>query len=224
MADRDLIEFLSGFVTEERNSAFIRVLENRTRYISIVLEDIYQSHNASAVLRTCDCYGIQDIHIIERRNEYKVSKGVALGSDKWLSLYRNQGENVKTIEIYSTLREKGYRVVATTPHENGVTVDNFDLSKGKIALVFGTELKGLTKEAIAEADEYIKIPMFGFTESFNVSVSAAIILHSLIGKLHKSDINWRLEGEEIDEIRLEWLKMSIKNSSLLVSKYYLMKS
>lgn len=223
MADPDLINYLSAFITEERLSAFERVLAKRTRYISVVLEDIYQAHNASAVLRTCDCFGIQDVHVIERRNNYSVSRGVALGSDKWLTISRHSGSGIKTSDVYTGLREKGYRIVATTPHQGDVTLNSFDLTKGKVALIFGTELNGLTEEAISEADEYLKIPMLGFTESFNISVSAAIILNHLSDNLRSGDIDWNLTDEESAVLKLEWLKKSIKSAEQLERKFYLMK-
>ncbi len=145
----DLIEHLSGFVTENRFSLFQQVLADRTRYISVVLEDIYQSHNASAVLRTCDCTGIQDVHIIEQRNEYEINPDVALGSNRWLSLhyYSNEAEGTRRDGIYKgveALKKQGYRIVATSPHTEGSTPETFNLEKGKSAIMFGTELDGLT--------------------------------------------------------------------------------
>ena len=217
---RELIDFLSGFMTDERNSAFDRVLMNRTRYISVVLEDIYQAHNASAVLRTCDCFGIQDVHIIEKRNRYRISKDVALGAEKWLTINNYHGLTNPTKTVYEQLRKSGYRIVATTPHEGDTSLENFDPGRGKFALVFGTELKGLSDEAVSGADEFLRIPMFGFTESFNISVSAAIILHYLTKKLHDSDIEWRMDEDEINELKIRWLRTSIKSSELLEKQFY----
>jgi len=210
-------------MTGERNSTFDRVLVNRTRYISVVLEDIYQAHNASAVIRTCDCFGIQDVHLIERRNRYRISSDVALGAEKWLTINQYQGADNQTSTVFDHLRKNGYRIVATSPHVGSTDLENFNLDKGKVALVFGTELNGLSDEAISSADEFLKIPMFGFTESFNISVSAAIILHHLIKKLHEGDINWRISGEEYNELKLRWLRTSIKSCALLEEKFYKMK-
>ena len=220
MADRELLEFLSGYMTDERRETFERVIANRTRYISVVLEDIYQPHNASAVLRSCDSFGIQDIHVIEKRNRYRVSRDVALGSDKWLTLTRHTGKTATTTSVCNQLRDKGYRIVATTPHESGVDVEDFDLEKGKVALLFGTELEGLTREAVECADEFLRIPMYGFTGSLNISVSAAIILHYLTGKLRSGNIDWKLEEEELTDLKLEWLHKSIKSAALLEKQFY----
>src|SRR4030042_2486900 len=166
-----LIKYLEQFVTERRLQLINRVLSQRTRYITVVLEDIYQSHNASAVLRSCDCFGIQDVHIIENRNTYQLNPDVALGSNKWLTLYKYTREQNNTATALTKLKKTGYRIVATTPHANGCPLQEFDLHKGKTALVFGTELEGLTGNATTMADEFLTIPMAGFTESLNISVT-----------------------------------------------------
>ncbi|MFW5886555.1 MAG: TrmH family RNA methyltransferase [Bacteroidota bacterium] len=215
----DLIDFLSRFVTKKRLQLFDNVLQHRTRYISIVLEDIYQPHNASAVLRTADCFGIQDVHIIENRNKYNVNPDVALGSYKWINIIKHNEASNNTIEAITRLKKNGYRIVATSPAKNNVILDDFNLNQGKAAIFFGTELTGLSEQVLEMADDFIKIPMYGFTESFNISVSAAIILHYLTGKLRKTSIEWQLSQEEKLEVKLKWLKNSIKNSEMLIKKY-----
>lgn len=215
----DLISHLSEYVTENRLALFKRVLSERTRYITVILEDIYQSQNASAVLRTCDCTGIQDIHIVEEHNEYDINRDVALGSDQWLSLnYYNEGEdNIQ--RAVAELKSRGYRIVATSPHKEGTTPESFDLRKGKAALMFGTELNGLTDRALKLADEYILIPMTGFTESYNISVSAAIILYTLRKGLEGSSLQWRIGEEEKSELLLNWLRTSIKMSDKIENQF-----
>lgn len=215
----DLIAHLSEYVTENRLALFKRVLSERTRYITVLLEDIYQSQNASAVLRTCDCTGIQDVHIVEEHNEYEINRDVALGSDQWLSLhyYKKGGHNINT--AVEALKHQGYRIVATSPHKDGSSPESFDLEKGKAALLFGTELNGLTDQALDLADEYIQIPMAGFTESYNISVSAAINLYTIRKRLEASDLNWKLGQEEKQEILLNWLRSSIKMSDKIENKF-----
>lgn len=217
--DEGLYAYLNDFVSSGRLELFNRIIKNRTRYVTVVMEDIYQPHNASAVLRSCDCFGIQDVHIIENKNEYQVNPQVALGSSKWLSLNKYNTEEQNTTTALNTLKKAGYRLVATTPHNNDTLLEDFDLQKGKVALIFGTELEGLSSKAMDMADEYLKIPMYGFTESFNISVSAAIILNQLKSKLNRSDINWQITEKERLEIKIEWLKQSIKNSGMLVDRY-----
>jgi len=225
MLEKELIEYLENFVSARRVELFDKVLSERTNYITVVLEDIFQPHNASAVLRTCDCLGIQEVNIIENRNKYSVNPDVALGSDKWLTLIKYNRSDNNTYESYKDLRSRGYRIVATSLHEHeAVSLDRFDLKKGKTALVFGTEMHGLSAEAINRADEYLKIPMHGFTESYNISVSAAIILYHLVSSLRNSDISWRLGEEDKLIVKLDWLRKTIKKSELLEKKFIHMKN
>ncbi len=216
-----LLEYLSTFITPDRLSLYNKVIENRTNYITVVLEDIYQPQNASAVLRSCDCFGIQNVNVIENRNEFTVNTEVSLGSSKWININKfNKNEN-NSLHCLQTLKKQGYRIVATSPHTNDVELPDFDISKGKMALVFGSELPGISEIVKKEADEFLKIPMYGFTESFNISVSAAIILHHLSEKLRKSEsINWKLSKSEKDEIILQWIKNTIKKSDLIEKRFW----
>jgi len=216
---KELIGYLSQFTTENRYSLFQEVLNKRTRYMTVVLENIYQPHNASAVLRSCDCFGVQNVHVIENDNEYQINPDVALGSAQWLTLKRHKELENNTLSAISKLKDEGYRIVATTPHNNDVNLDDFDISKGKFALMFGSERPGLSDIAMDAADEFLKIPMFGFTESFNISVSAAIILNRLRSKINDSDIPWQLTDAEADVIMLDWLRGSIKKSKLIERKF-----
>ncbi len=217
---RKLSDFLVQFMYERRIQRMDEVLNDRTQYITLVLEDIFQSQNASAVLRSCDCFGIQEVHVIENDNSYKINPDVSMGADKWLNLhYYNKKQN-NTKECIKHLREKGYRIVATTPHTGDVELQNFDLSNGKTALLFGSEKPGLSSEILEQADEYLRIPMYGFTESFNISVSAAIVLHHLVETLHKSDIDWRLDNETYQHLRLDWIKKSLKRPDLLIKEFH----
>jgi tRNA (guanosine-2'-O-)-methyltransferase len=216
----NLTEYLESFVTESRLNLFEKVLTYRTNYITVVLEDIYQSQNASAVLRTCDCFGIQNVHVIENRNAFDVNKEVALGSSKWLAINKyNEGDN-NSLQAIRSLKDKGYRIVATTPHKNDRYLQDFDLFMGKTALVFGSELPGISDIVLNEADEFLKIPMYGFTESYNISVSAAIVLHHLSEKLRQKPKEfWQLTPKERNEVKLEWLRNTIKRSELLAKEF-----
>lgn len=216
----ELIEYLSAFVTPERWNLFEKVLENRTRYLTIALEDIYQPQNASAVLRSCDCFGVQNVHVIENRNKFDVDREVAMGASKWLNIYKYNKSEQNSIEAIHNLREQGYRIVATTPHEGDINLEDFDLVKGKAALVFGTELTGITEEVKQEADEFVKIPMYGFTESYNISVSAALCLHHLTHQLRfHTDVDWQLKEADKQEVMLEWLRRTIKSSDILEERF-----
>jgi len=215
----DLITYLSEFATAERFEQLLRVVKNRTDYVTVVLEDIFQSQNASAVLRTCDCLGIQNIHIIENINKYVINPDVTLGSDKWLTVSRHNMTQQNTISAISSLKKLGYRIVATTPHTNDVTLEEFDVTKGKFAIMFGSEVRGLSQEALSEADEFIRIPMYGFTESFNISVSAAISLYHVISKLNCTQIDWKFSTGRQDEMLLHWLNLSIKDARNITKRF-----
>jgi tRNA (guanosine-2'-O-)-methyltransferase len=214
-----LIQYLQQFVTERRLKLFDLRLENRTRYLTVVLEDIFQSHNASAVLRSCECFGVQDLHIIENRNAYRINPDVALGSYKWLTLKRYNLPGDNTTKALVSLKQEGYRIVAAMPHKKDCKLEDFDLSKGKTALVFGSELDGLSPTAIDLADEFIQVPMVGFTESLNISVSAAICIHYLTSVLRKSSLSWVLAEGEKQDLRLTWLKNTIKKSDQIAQAF-----
>ena len=220
MMQKELFYYLSNCITPERLKLFNSVIENRTQYITVVLEDIFQSQNASAVLRSCDCFGIQDVHIIENRNEFNLDTEVSLGSSKWLSLYKYNKEKNNSLNAINSLKKKGYRIVATTPHINDQELPDFDINAGKTALVFGSELPGISEIIMNEADEFLKIPMFGFTESLNISVSAAVTLHYLTDKLRRSKIAWELSEEEKLEIKIQWIKNTLKKSKFIEKRFW----
>jgi len=213
-----LLTYLSQFITDKRKALFSIILANRTRHITVVLEDIYQSHNASAVLRTCDLTGVQDVHIIENNNEYDINPDVALGSSKWLNLIKYNDNEENTISAFDTLKKKGYHIIATSPHENEYDLETIPLNQ-KIALAFGTELTGLSETALKYADGFLKIPMYGFTESYNISVSAALILFTLMERLRISDISWQLSEEEKLDIELDWARKSISRSEKIETEF-----
>lgn len=215
---QELYEHLQQFISDNKKNLIEKNILNRTKHITVVLENIFQSQNASAVLRTCDCFGIQDIHIIENYNKYKINPDVALGSSKWLNLKKYNKKENNTKDCLQSLKDKGYRIVATSPHKNDYNINDLPID-GKFALVFGTELQGLSEIALDMADEYVKIPMYGFTESFNISVSAAICLYQLSENLRNSNVNWKLTDEEALDYKLTWLRNIIKKSGLIEKKF-----
>ena len=207
--DTALLDFLAQFITEERKQRFEEVLSFRTRHVTVVLEDIFQPHNASAVLRSCDLRGVQDIHIVENNFQYDVNPDVVMGSNKWLNLYHYNGAEFNTPTVYERLHERGYQIVATCPHRDDFTPDTLPLDR-PVALVFGTEKLGLSDYAVENADMHVRIPMFGFTESYNISVSAALLLYALTKRLHAStDIDWHLSEDEKNKLRLEWTRRTL---------------
>lgn len=215
----ELIEYLREFISEPRWERINEVLDQRTGHISVVLEDIYQPHNASAVLRSCDGFGIQDIHVIENNNEFDASSQITIGADQWLTINRYNTPNIDNVsDCFNRLRQKGYKIVATTPHEDDFNLNELDIIK-PTALVFGTELEGVTDQVKEQADAFVKIPMSGFSESFNISVSAAICLYDLTTRLRESDLDWKLNPNRREELLLEWVKKSIKAGDQLAEKW-----
>lgn len=213
-----LLNHFSGLVTENRWNLFSRVSSARTRYITVAVENLYQSHNASAVIRSCECFGVQDVHFIENENEYQVNDEIAMGSDKWLDIHRYNASETNTAACLGLLKEQGYRLIATVPRQEAVSIYNFDVTKGKFALLFGTEKEGLSDEALAMADECVYIPMKGFTESFNISVSAALSLFQLTNEV-RTKVSWQLSEDELLDLQLDWLRKSIKESEPIEQRF-----
>jgi tRNA (guanosine-2'-O-)-methyltransferase len=214
-----LIDYLAGFVTDRRYQTMRRVLSSRTRYVTVAVEDIYQPHNASAVLRTCDAFGVQDVHIIENRNRYRVNPGVELGTSQWLTLHRHRAAQDNTAAAVARLRQAGYRVVATTPHTDDVELAELSITDGPVALLFGNELDGLSDRALDLCDEYVRIDMHGFVESFNISVSAAIVLHHLTRRMRAEAPDWQLSDEERQTLLLRWLRRNVKNHAAIERQF-----
>lgn len=212
--DLELLEYLQTYLTENRKERFQEVLSERTRHFTVVTEDVYQLHNTSAVMRTCDVFGIQDLHVVEERVSKRIDKEIAMGAQKWVSFKRHNA--IKN--CISELKDSGYQIIATTPHKSSMMLHDFDVSK-KSAFFFGKESDGLSDTVMEAADGFLKIPMYGFTESLNISVSAAIILQSVVSKLKQSNINWQLSEEEKREIELEWAKKTIKSSDEIIERY-----
>ncbi len=208
------IAYLEQFVTENRKEIFHKILDKRTRHFTVVLEDLYQMHNVSAVIRSCDVFGLQDVHIIQKKYNPKLSHAIAKGAEKWLDIHRHT-DTLRTIE---ELKAKGYQIVATTPHTNDVLLSEFEVTKPS-AFFFGVEKDGLSDVAMNEADVFLKIPMYGFTESLNISVAAALIMYETTEKMRKSGIQWQLSEDEKREIYKKWLEKSIKSIELIKKKY-----
>ncbi|WP_191858955.1 TrmH family RNA methyltransferase [Hanstruepera ponticola] len=214
MVDLGLLEHLEGYLTQNRKERFSNVINQRTKHFTVAIEDVYQLHNTSAVIRSCDVFGIQEVHIIEEINSKRIDREIAMGAQKWVDL--NRFGNVK--DCLKRLKDQGYHIVATTPHTDCMLQD-FDVSN-KSCFFFGRETEGLSQEVLDNADSFLKIPMVGFTESLNISVSAAIILQHVTTQLKKSDVNWQLSDDEKNLKRLDWIKKTIKSYDDIVKRFY----
>ena len=215
MIDIDLLYHLESYLTNSRKAKFQSVLSQRTKHFTVAIEDVYQLHNTSAVMRSCDVFGIQEVNIIEEINTKRIDCEIAMGAQKWVDINRYNSVN----DCIKDLKQKGYQIVATTPHANNCDLHDFDVTK-KSSFFFGRETEGLSDAVLNNADRFIKIPMVGFTESLNISVSAAIILQYATKKLKQSHINWQLSESELLEKRLDWCKKTIKSYQKIVDRYY----
>ncbi|MEM8846138.1 MAG: RNA methyltransferase [Bacteroidota bacterium] len=214
MLEDDLLTYLEGFLTEGRKQRFLDVLAQRTRFLTVAIEDVYQLHNTSAVIRSCDAFGIQDVHVVEDRFGKRLDKNIAMGAEQWVDVHRYD----TTSNCIDFLKENGYQIIGTTPHIDSNYLAEFRVDS-KTALFFGTEKEGLSEEVIQKADGFLKIPMVGFSESLNISVSAAIIIQELSQQLRNSKMPWKLSPIEILEKRLDWTKKSIKDVEGIISRY-----
>jgi tRNA (guanosine-2'-O-)-methyltransferase len=219
MIDKELLSLFESYLTDKRKTLYKKVITERTHHFTVVLEDICQPHNASAVLRTCDIFGVQDIHTVENKYINRVSKHVAKGSQKWITSKRYKSDGNNTQICFDNLREEGYQIIATSPHNDSCLLQDFDISK-KTAFVFGEETEGISDFVKENADGFLTIPMVGFTESLNISATAAIILQDVTTKLRNSELDWQLSEEQKEVLYFDWLKSSIKNSDVIEEKFY----
>jgi tRNA (guanosine-2'-O-)-methyltransferase len=213
-SDLDYLNYLETIITESRRDKFIDILSRRTKHFTVAIEDVFQMHNASAVMRTCEIFGIQELNVIEEKYGKTIDKEIAMGAQKWVDI---NAYNSTTLCI-DELKAKGYRIIATTPHKDSCFLEDFDISQ-PAALFFGTERLGLSEEVMSRADGFLKIPMFGFTESINVSSSAAIVIQHLSNRLRNSDIQWQLSEAEMLEKRIDWARKSIKDIDFITERY-----
>lgn len=215
-----LIEFLSSFRSKERVDQLRKVLNKRTRYLTVLLENIDKPDNASAVIRSCECFGVQDVHIVDDANSYDVNKKIVMGSSKWVSLHKYSQQKSNIEVALKELKKKGYRLVATVPNDEASTLEDFDIEKGPATFIFGNEVTGVSSTVLDYADEFIHIPMVGFTESLNISVSVAIIFQNLINRLHKSNVEWKLSDFEKNDLLLEWMRKSTPKIEFLENRFF----
>ena len=211
---QQLTAYLGSFISAQRRERMEQVLAWRTRFLTVVLEDLYQPHNASAVLRSCDCFGVQDLHIIEDRNAYQVNSDIDVGASGWLTLHRYSDSDA----ALKRLKENGYRLIAATPHRDDCSLDELAVD-APLAVFFGTEELGLSERVLAAADEFVRVPMFGFTESFNISVCAALILRELTDRLRQRDGDWGLTEEEREVLRLTWYRRSVRGVEMIERRF-----
>jgi tRNA (guanosine-2'-O-)-methyltransferase len=214
-----LTAHLERLIMPERTARLNAVLENRTRYLTLVLEDIYKSQNASATIRTCDALGIQDLHIIENHSPFSLDGRVTLGSCQWATLHRwRESGSDNTGACFTALRDQGYRIIATAPGPESCSLDGIGLEQ-RCAFVFGNEEQGLSAAAIDGADACLSLPMYGFTQSYNISVSVGIVLMHMTQRLRSSGIDWHLSEDEKAALRLEWYRTVVRSDDIIEKQF-----
>ncbi len=214
LTQRQRIELLEQHLSETRRLQLKRVLALRTRRLTVVLENIYHPENANAVLRTAECVGLQEVHLIQEKFAYKYNRNIARGAGKWLEIH----ESDKGLELLLGLQKRGFALVVTSAAPGSLSPEELPLDR-PIALIFGNESVGVTPAAEALADYRVHIPMQGFTESFNIAVSSGILLYGLAHRIRSgTSQSWMLSPDEQEALYEEWLKKAIKFSGPLLEK------
>jgi len=217
MIDKALYENMRNHISDSRMEKMLSVSRDRTRYLTLVLSGIFYTQNISAVVRSCDCFGIQDLYVTGNSPSTHINKHVAQGAYNWVDIHRLTDKPEE--QVLGELKKQGYRIVVTLPGSDAVPLPDFDLSAGKTAVVMGNERDGISEAVRHTADEYLSIPMSGFSQSLNISVSAAVILSELSMKLRTSELNWRLNDEELIDLQYRWMKNSVKRGKQIEEEY-----
>ncbi len=214
----DILNYFQNFISEHKIELFNKLVEERTRHFTFILEDLFHPHNASAILRSSDCFGLQDVHMVENNHQFINENDISLGSAKWIDINRYDDLDSSTPTCIDQLKEKGYIIAALHPHENDVLISDLPINN-KVAFVLGAEKNGLSDYSLKNADVHVKVPMHGFTESYNVSVTAALVMYDVTERLRKSEIDWKLSPEEKWKIKLAWTLKTIQSSTDIVKHF-----
>lgn len=218
LSKQAIISELKKHITPSRSARIEEVVQLRTNYVKVAIEDIQQDRNAGAVIRSCDCFGVQQVSVIENRYSHKVANSISKGSDKWLDIKKfDTPDQDNTVACINSLKNEGFQVVATSPHNHDVELPDFEITQ-PTAFLFGTETEGLSEKALALADVKLRIPIYGFTESFNISVSAALVLQQSVSKLHRSKLPWQLSEDEKMDIQIDWMLKSLGGAAYEIAK------
>lgn len=210
------IEALAQFMTPERFETLCRTVRMRTRYMTVLAENMFHGQNAAALVRHCEAFGVQRMHTVETLCRFEPSAAVVRGTDRWVDVRRHRS----TAAALAALKDAGYRIVATTPHREDVTPETFDVGRSPFALVFGTEHAGISDEVVAAADEFLRIPMCGMVESLNVSASAAILIYQLSERMRRTVPDWRLSPAEQTEVLYDWMCQSVQDAPRILNRQF----
>lgn len=213
---RERIAWLAEFMLPERYDVLRRTVAMRTRYMTILAENTFHPQNAAVLIRHCEAFGLQQMHTVETVCRFNPNAAIVRGTDRWVDIRRHRS----TAEAIAALRGEGYRIVATTPHREDTTPESFDVTRGRFALVFGTEHAGISEEVLASADEFLRIPMCGMVESLNVSASAAILIYMLSERMRRQVEGWNMAAAEQAATLYGWMCRSVKDSEEILRRKY----
>ncbi len=192
----------STLLTDRRINKFREIASKRTYKLTVVLENIYDSHNINAVLRSCEGFGIQQVHIIMPDGySFKYKPSITKKSHKWLDIYFYR----KTIECIKFLKENGFTIHSSLKSSKSIPHYEIDVYNNKVALVFGNEKDGISEKMVKHSDFLFWIPMYGFSESLNISVAAAITISRLREKMEDKYSNSFLKENDVKSLVDKWI-------------------
>ena len=212
--NQEIYDYLQQFLTDERLSKIEHFSKESSDFVLPVMEDVYQFRNAAAIVRSVEACGFHHVVALEEENVFNPNLKVTKGAETWVQVEKMPNN----LDSLKEIKKRGYRILAVSPEKNATMLPDYEV-KEPIALVFGTELEGVSDEILDFADETLAIPMFGFTKSFNVSVAAAICMYELKQKLMKSGIEYQLSDEKLLELKIRWAKNSIKSSEQILERF-----
>ena len=212
--NQEIYDYLQQFLTNERLSKIEHFSKESSDFVLPVMEDVYQFRNAAAIVRSVEACGFHHVVALEEENVFNPNLKVTKGAETWVQVEKMPNN----LDSLKEIKSRGYRILAVSPEKNATMLPDYEV-KEPIALVFGTELEGVSDEILDFADETLAIPMFGFTKSFNVSVAAAICMYELKQKLIKSGIEYKLSDEKLLELKIRWAKNSIKSSEQILERF-----
>ena len=212
--NQEIYDYLQQFLTDERLSKIEHFSKESSDFVLPVMEDVYQFRNAAAIVRSVEACGFHHVVALEEENVFNPNLKVTKGAETWVQVEKMPNN----LDSLKEIKSRGYRILAVSPEKNATMLPDYEV-KEPIALVFGTELEGVSDGILDFADETLAIPMFGFTKSFNVSVAAAICMYELKQKLIKSGIEYKLSDEKLLELKIRWAKNSIKSSEQILERF-----
>ena len=210
----EVYQYLTDFLTEERLQKIEYFSAQSSDFILPIMEDVYQFRNAAAIVRSAEACGLHRIVALEKINVFQPNLDLTKGADTWVEIVKHPAH----IDYIKNIKQQGYKIVAVSPEKNATLLPDFNITE-PIALTFGTEWQGVTEEILDFADETLAIPMYGFTQSFNVSVAAAICFYELKQKLIKNNIPHLLNKEKLLKTRIRWAVNSIRSGNEILNKY-----